>query len=232
MHMSRRDGIRLGTREDGPKRPSPPCVRQGRGSSCGRTRRSLPAHVSPGDNPPPGKLSRPRAERRLHALVLFPAEPLAVADRGQGDVPRARGRRRPLRPRGAQPDRGAEAARVIALRQFVRPNEYPAFTRFNLFLRDKFRCVYCGVAQGIDVRPCRAARPGRPDDLGECRHRLRAMQSARRAGGLPRRRACTSSASRSGRPAGSCRTTAEASRPTICTRRWRDYLYWDVELLA
>ena len=33
---------------------------------------------------------------------------------------------------------------VIALRQYVRPNEYPAFTRFNLFLRDRFRCVYCG----------------------------------------------------------------------------------------
>ena len=34
---------------------------------------------------------------------------------------------------------------VIALRDYVRPNEYPAFTRFNLFLRDKFRCVYCGT---------------------------------------------------------------------------------------
>ena len=33
---------------------------------------------------------------------------------------------------------------VIALRDYVRPNEYPAFTRFNLFLRDKFHCVYCG----------------------------------------------------------------------------------------
>src|SRR5438270_8721636 len=33
---------------------------------------------------------------------------------------------------------------VIALRDYVRPNEYPAFTRFNLFLRDKFSCVYCG----------------------------------------------------------------------------------------
>src|SRR4051794_16077263 len=38
---------------------------------------------------------------------------------------------------------------VIALRQFVRPNEYPAFTRFNLFLRDRFRCVYCGSARGL-----------------------------------------------------------------------------------
>ena len=33
---------------------------------------------------------------------------------------------------------------VIALRQYVRPSEYPAFTRFNLFLRDRFSCQYCG----------------------------------------------------------------------------------------
>src|SRR5688500_4627788 len=33
---------------------------------------------------------------------------------------------------------------VIALRSFVRQSEHPAFTRFNLFLRDRFSCVYCG----------------------------------------------------------------------------------------
>ena len=33
---------------------------------------------------------------------------------------------------------------VIALRQFVKPSEFPAFTRFNLFLRDRFTCQYCG----------------------------------------------------------------------------------------
>ncbi|MFA7588281.1 MAG: HNH endonuclease, partial [Novosphingobium sp.] len=33
---------------------------------------------------------------------------------------------------------------VIALRQYVRPSEFPAFTRFNLFLRDRFTCQYCG----------------------------------------------------------------------------------------
>ena len=32
---------------------------------------------------------------------------------------------------------------VIALRQYVKPNEFPAFTRFNVFLRDKFACQYC-----------------------------------------------------------------------------------------
>ena len=33
---------------------------------------------------------------------------------------------------------------VIALRQYVKPSEFPAFTRFNLFLRDRFTCQYCG----------------------------------------------------------------------------------------
>ena len=33
---------------------------------------------------------------------------------------------------------------VIALRSFVKPQTNPSFTRFNVFLRDKFSCQYCG----------------------------------------------------------------------------------------
>ncbi len=33
---------------------------------------------------------------------------------------------------------------VIALKEYVRPSRKPAFTRFNLFLRDKWQCQYCG----------------------------------------------------------------------------------------
>src|SRR4029453_16203756 len=32
------------------------------------------------------------------------------------------------------------------------------------------------VAPGVDLRPCGTACPGRADQLGECRHRLRAVQ--------------------------------------------------------
>ena len=32
---------------------------------------------------------------------------------------------------------------VIALREYVAPSRYPAFTRFNVFLRDSFSCQYC-----------------------------------------------------------------------------------------
>jgi 5-methylcytosine-specific restriction endonuclease McrA len=33
---------------------------------------------------------------------------------------------------------------VVSLKTYVRPALYPAFTRFNVFLRDRFSCQYCG----------------------------------------------------------------------------------------
>ena len=33
---------------------------------------------------------------------------------------------------------------VIALKSFIQPSKNPNFTRFNVFLRDKFSCQYCG----------------------------------------------------------------------------------------
>ena len=33
---------------------------------------------------------------------------------------------------------------VVSLKTYIRPARYPAFTRFNVFLRDRFICQYCG----------------------------------------------------------------------------------------
>ncbi len=33
---------------------------------------------------------------------------------------------------------------VVSLKTFVKPARHPAFTRFNVFLRDRFTCQYCG----------------------------------------------------------------------------------------
>lgn len=33
---------------------------------------------------------------------------------------------------------------VISLKEYVTMNRRPAFTRFNVFLRDRFQCQYCG----------------------------------------------------------------------------------------
>src|SRR5438477_12300056 len=32
---------------------------------------------------------------------------------------------------------------VVSLKSFVKPTTHPAFTRFNVFLRDRFACQYC-----------------------------------------------------------------------------------------
>ena len=34
---------------------------------------------------------------------------------------------------------------VVSLKTYVKPSRTPAFTRFNVFLRDKFLCQYCGA---------------------------------------------------------------------------------------
>ena len=39
---------------------------------------------------------------------------------------------------------------VISLKEYVPLNRRPAFTRFNVFLRDGFRCQYCGVRLPVE----------------------------------------------------------------------------------
>ncbi|HEY0291704.1 MAG TPA: HNH endonuclease [Hansschlegelia sp.] len=34
---------------------------------------------------------------------------------------------------------------VVCLKTYVKPSRNPAFTRFNVFLRDRFSCQYCGA---------------------------------------------------------------------------------------
>ena len=38
---------------------------------------------------------------------------------------------------------------VVSLKRYVAPSRRPAFTRFNVFLRDYFRCQYCGTEREL-----------------------------------------------------------------------------------
>ena len=38
---------------------------------------------------------------------------------------------------------------VIALKSYISPQTNPNFTRFNVFLRDKCKCQYCGIKKKI-----------------------------------------------------------------------------------
>ena len=144
--MSRRVGIRLGTREDGPEATLLllACDR-GRSSferadkeviarvmyhpEMIRHPESCPALVLNADYTPLSyfPLSLWPWQTAVKAMFLERVDVVAHYDREVHS-----------------PSASMKLPSVIALRQFVRPNEYPAFTRFNLFLRDHFRCVYCG----------------------------------------------------------------------------------------
>jgi len=38
---------------------------------------------------------------------------------------------------------------VVSLKTYVKPALFPAFTRFNVFLRDRFSCQYCGAREDL-----------------------------------------------------------------------------------
>ena len=52
---------------------------------------------------------------------------------------------------------------VVSLKTFVKPSTYPAFTRFNVFLRDKFCCQFCGSPSLVPYEEIKA--PIRPQSL-------------------------------------------------------------------
>ena len=38
---------------------------------------------------------------------------------------------------------------VVSLKTYIKPSRHPAFTRFNVFLRDRFTCQYCGEREEL-----------------------------------------------------------------------------------
>ena len=38
---------------------------------------------------------------------------------------------------------------VVSLKTYIKPSRHPAFTRFNVFLRDRFACQYCGSREEL-----------------------------------------------------------------------------------
>jgi 5-methylcytosine-specific restriction endonuclease McrA len=118
---------------------------------------------------------------------------------------------------------------VVSLKNYVRPARHPAFTRFNVFLRDRFSCQYCGSR--IDLTFDHLI----PRSLGghttwenvvtacsEC-NLQKGGQAPRQAGMWPSQMPYQPSVNdlhRNGR----------LFPPNYLHESWLDYLYWDTEL--
>lgn len=120
---------------------------------------------------------------------------------------------------------------VIALRQFVRPSEYPAFTRFNLFLRDRFCCQYCGSTRDLTfdhVIPRRAGGRTTWENVSTA-----CSPCNLKKGGRTPQEAGMTLAEEPIRPTTwQLHEYGRAFPPNHLHESWRDWLYWDVELLA
>ena len=112
---------------------------------------------------------------------------------------------------------------VVAMRDFVPIPKRVAFTRFNVFLRDRFRCQYCGGRFGAnDLTFDQAALVRRRDGMAQCGRSLRSLQPAQVQS---IRHTASSHAGR--------KQLIAAKRmfpPNYLHESWLDYLYWDSEI--
>ncbi len=120
---------------------------------------------------------------------------------------------------------------VVVLRDYVKPARYPAFTRFNLFLRDEFACQYCGSKGEMTfdhVLPrSRGGRTVWENVVAACgRCNLRKANLTVRQAGMTLNRLPQ-------RPTSSeLQNKGRKFPPNHLHDSWMDFLYWDAELEA
>ena len=110
---------------------------------------------------------------------------------------------------------------VVCLKSYVDQDRKPAFTRFNVFLRDGFACQYCG-------------EPGSSQDL-TFDHVIPRSRGGRTTWQNIVAACGPCNLRKGGRTPGQAqmplrRTAHQPSPPHFLHQSWLDYLYWDIEL--
>ncbi len=118
---------------------------------------------------------------------------------------------------------------VVSLKTYVRPARNPAFTRFNLFLRDSFECQYCGFDEDLTfdhvIPRSRGGRTTWENVVTAC-----APCNLLKGGKLPQQ-IKMHPRMRPHRPTiTELRNNGRKFPPNYLHDSWADYLYWDSEL--
>ena len=121
---------------------------------------------------------------------------------------------------------------VISLKEFVQQSRRPAFTRFNVFLRDRFRCQYCGETFPTHeltfdhvVPRSRGGRTSWSNVVTACQtcNLLKGSRLPHEVGMHPRRRPLQPTTH-------ALQENGRAFPPNYLHQSWRDFLYWDTVL--
>ncbi len=118
---------------------------------------------------------------------------------------------------------------VVSLKTYIKPARNPAFTRFNVFLRDTFECQYCGSREDLTfdhlIPRSKGGQTLWENVLTACApcNLLKGSKSCEEVGLWPRQmpyRPTVQDLHNNGR----------LFPPNYLHDSWMDFLYWDAEL--
>ena len=118
---------------------------------------------------------------------------------------------------------------VIALKSFIQPSKNPNFTRFNVFLRDKFSCQYCGDKKDLTFDHLLPKSRG---GLTDWNNVVTACSSCnvRKGGKLYKDCDLKLSNIPYAPTVEDLHKNGRNFPPNFLHESWMDYLYWDIEL--
>lgn len=118
---------------------------------------------------------------------------------------------------------------VVSLRSYIQPQRHPAFTRFNVFLRDRFQCQYCHNTQELTFDHLVPRSRG---GLTTWNNIVTACSSCnlRKGGKLPRDARMWPEQKPFQPTVYDLHNNGRKFPPNYLHDSWMDFLYWDVEL--
>ena len=118
---------------------------------------------------------------------------------------------------------------VVSLKTYIQPNREPAFTRFNVFLRDRFCCQYCGAREDLTFDH---VIPRSKGGLTTWTNVVAACSpcNVRKADRLPAQVKMFPLQKPYAPSVHDLHANGRAFPPNYLHESWMDYLYWDSEL--
>ena len=120
---------------------------------------------------------------------------------------------------------------VISLKQYIKNQKSPVFTRFNVFLRDRFSCQYCGSGEELTFDHLLPRSKGGQTNWDNV---VTACSSCNvKKGGRLLKNLDMSLNQKPYQPSTEdLHKNGKNFPPNFLHKSWMDYLYWDVELEA
>ena len=118
---------------------------------------------------------------------------------------------------------------VVSLKNYVKPARHPAFTRFNVFLRDRFQCQYCGTRDDLTfdhvIPRSRGGHTTWSNVVAAC-----SPCNLRKANLTPDEAKMFPSQAPFQPTVQDLHRNGRLFPPNYLHESWLDYLYWDIEL--